>query len=68
MRCIVGIDAGLPLLKRFGRFLDGANLQECYDACGEVGKRWYEILEQQGGGLEDEELIEYIGEERVISK
>jgi DNA polymerase epsilon subunit 1 len=52
----------------FGRFLEGGSLQECYDACGEVGKRWYEILEQEGGGLEDEELIEYIGEERVISK
>jgi hypothetical protein len=43
-------------------------LQECYDTTGEVGRRWYDILEQEGAGLEEEELIEYIGEERVIQK
>ena len=52
----------------FTRFLDGSNLQECYDACGEVASRWYDILESKGEYVEDSELIDYIGEERVIGK
>lgn len=52
----------------FKRFLDGKSLQECYDACGEVGKKWYGILESEGAGLDDETLVEYIGEDRVINK
>ena len=52
----------------FDKFLEGATLQECYDACGEVAERWYDILESKGEYVNYEELIEYIGEKRVISK
>ena len=52
----------------FEKFLEGSSLQECYDACGEVADRWYDILETQGDYVNDDELIKYIGEERVISK
>lgn len=52
----------------FEKFLEGTTLQECYDACGEVADRWYDILESRGEYVNAEELIEYIGESRVISK
>jgi DNA polymerase epsilon subunit 1 len=52
----------------FKRFLDGANLQECYDSCGTVAREWYEILDTKGEFVNETELIEYIGETRVISK
>ena len=39
-----------------------------YDACGEVGERWYDILDSQGSYVDEHELVEYIGEERVLSK
>ena len=52
----------------FDKFLEGTTLQECYDACGEVADRWYDILESEGDYVNEQELIEYIGEQRVISK
>ena len=52
----------------FAKFLEGTSLQECYDACGEVATRWYDILESKGEYVEDSELIDYIGESRVIGK
>ena len=52
----------------FEKFLEGSTLQECYDACGEVADRWYDILVSEGDYVNDEELIDYIGESRVISK
>lgn len=52
----------------FSKFLEGKNLQECYDACGEVADRWYDILESKGEYVDQQELIDYIGESRVISK
>lgn len=52
----------------FSKFLEGTTLQECYDACGEVGERWYDILDSKGEYIDEVELIEYIGEERVIQK
>lgn len=39
-----------------------------YDACGEVADRWYDILDTKGEYIEDTEVIEYIGESKVISK
>lgn len=50
----------------FGKFLEGKTLQDCYDACGEVAKRWYDILESKGDYCNDQELVDYIGETRVI--
>ena len=52
----------------FDKFLEGTTLQQCYDACGEVGERWYDILDSKGEYVDDIELIDYIGEERVLSK
>ena len=52
----------------FDKFLEGKSLQELYDACGEVADRWYEILDTKGEYVDTSELIEYIGESRVISK
>lgn len=52
----------------FDKFLEGSTLQECYDACGEVGERWFDILDSKGEYVDDVELIDYIGEERVLSK
>jgi len=52
----------------FSRFLEGKTLQECYDACGDVAKRWYDILESKGEYVNDSELIDYICECRVLQK
>jgi DNA polymerase epsilon subunit 1 len=52
----------------FSKFLEGKTLQECYDACGEVAERWYDILETQGEYVDDQELIDFIGESRFLSK
>jgi len=52
----------------FSEFLSGTSLTECYESCGLVAQRWMDILLNQGHGLEDEELIDYICESRVLSK
>lgn len=52
----------------FSKFLEGKTLQECYDACGEVAERWYDILDTEGEYIDDSELIEYIGESRFLSR
>jgi len=52
----------------FQKFIEGKSLEECYKACAEVAERWYELLENEGAGMSNEELIEYIGEERRLSK
>ena len=48
--------------------MEGKTLQECYDACGEVAERWYDILDTEGEYIDDAELIEYIGESRFLSR
>jgi len=52
----------------FGQFLKGKNLTECYSECAEIAKRWYSILELNGEGINDEELLDYIEESRMMSK
>lgn len=52
----------------FPAFLEGENLQECFDAAGEVASRWYDILESEGEYIDDSELIDYIVEERILGK
>lgn len=52
----------------FGEFLSGETLEECYTSCGKVAQRWMDILINKGEGLDDEELIDYICESRVLSK
>ncbi|CAI2378542.1 unnamed protein product [Moneuplotes crassus] len=52
----------------FDKFLAGTNIQECYNACGEVAEQWYNILETQAEYITDDELIDYIAESRMMSK
>jgi DNA polymerase epsilon subunit 1 len=52
----------------FGRFLEGATLQECYNAVGEVANYWLDVLESRGIDLEDEELLDLISENRSMSR
>ena len=52
----------------FGQFLKGNNLRECYLECAEIARRWYSILELNGEGINDEELLDYIEESRMMSK
>ena len=52
----------------FGQFLKGNDIKECYAACAEIAERWYSILEAEGRGISDEELIDYIEESRMMSK
>lgn len=52
----------------FSEFLSGTTLHECYEACGKVAQKWMDILLNQGQGLDDDELIDYICESRVLSK
>eukprot|EP01022_Parablepharisma_sp_SALTPOND_P011850 TRINITY_DN1509_c0_g2_i1.p1 TRINITY_DN1509_c0_g2~~TRINITY_DN1509_c0_g2_i1.p1 ORF type:complete len:2157 (+),score=297.67 TRINITY_DN1509_c0_g2_i1:3876-10346(+) len=52
----------------FYKFIEGKTLEECYKACADVAERWYDLLETEGSMMSDIELIEYIGEERRLSK
>jgi DNA polymerase epsilon subunit 1 len=52
----------------FEKFLNGETIEECYAAVGEVGKHWLNILLNEGGDLEDEELIDLISENKNMSK
>jgi DNA polymerase epsilon subunit 1 len=52
----------------FSRFLEGKTLQECYDACGEVADKWYDILETEGSYIDDVDIIDFIGESRFLSR
>ena len=52
----------------FSHFLDGSSLQECFDSAGEVAARWYDILESGGEYIDDNDLIDYIGESRVLGR
>lgn len=52
----------------FKVFLQGDSLQKCYDAVAEVANRWLDILYSRGKTTPDEELLEYISENRSMSK
>ena len=52
----------------FSKFLEGKTLQECYDSCGEVADRWYDILETEGEYIDEQDVIDFIGESRFLSR
>jgi DNA polymerase epsilon subunit 1 len=52
----------------FGKFLDGTNIEECYQAVGSVADKWYDFVEYRGQGRPLDEIIEYLGESRVLSR
>jgi DNA polymerase epsilon subunit 1 len=52
----------------FSKFLNGGNLQECYDNVGAVADEWLDVLHNRGVHLEDSELIDLISENRSMSR
>ncbi|KAI3653215.1 hypothetical protein MP228_002640 [Amoeboaphelidium protococcarum] len=52
----------------FKQFLEGSSLAECYDHVARVADRWLDILFSKGSTISDEELMEYISENRSMSK
>ena len=52
----------------FDTFLAGSSLVECYKTAGAVADRWWDILEYQGAGIDIEELIDFLCENRTLSK
>ena len=46
----------------------GSNLKECYHECGKVADKWLNLLYKKGEGLDDKELIYYIGASKMLSK
>ena len=52
----------------FDKYLQGTNLEECYSAIAQVADKWWDMLELKGSNAANEELIEYLCEDRVLSK
>lgn len=52
----------------FDTFLTGSSLMECYKAAGAVADRWWDILEYKGAGIDIDELIDFLCENRLLSK
>lgn len=52
----------------FDTFLAGSSLSECYKTAGQVADKWWDILEYKGAGIDIDELIDFLCENRVLSK
>lgn len=52
----------------FSRFLEGESLEECYSAVAKVANGWLDVLETKGSCLQDQDLMDLISENRVMSK
>lgn len=52
----------------FRMFLGGTTLEECYAEVATVANRWLDILYTKGKSTSDEELFDYISENRSMSK
>ncbi|KAA0145618.1 hypothetical protein FNF28_07844 [Cafeteria roenbergensis] len=52
----------------FSRFLEGGSLEECYAHVAAVADYWLDVLDSHGEDMEDDELMELIGEARSMSK
>ena len=52
----------------FNQFLKGGSIEEMYEECAKTARKWLELLDKKGHGIDDEELIDYIGESRMLSK
>ena len=55
-------------LQVFERFLDGANLIQCYNSVAEVANHWLDVLDTQGESLDTDELFDLISENRSMSR
>ena len=49
-------------------FLDGSDLESCYEAVAAVANRWVDVLESRGSAMEDDELLELVSEQKSMSK
>ncbi|KAJ3047104.1 DNA polymerase epsilon catalytic subunit, partial [Rhizophlyctis rosea] len=52
----------------FKVFLEGATLEQCYEAVAGVANQWLDVLYSKGADLDDAELFELISENRSMSK
>lgn len=52
----------------FDHFNDGATLQECYASLAGICSYWLDIIDQQGGPLDDESIFYLFSESRNMSK
>ncbi|ADM12441.1 DNA polymerase type-B epsilon [Encephalitozoon intestinalis ATCC 50506] len=52
----------------FLHFLDGSNLNECYESLAEVCRYWLDILKSKGEYLDDDTILELLSESRSMSK
>eukprot|EP01038_Epipyxis_sp_PR26KG_P011543 gene11543-15462_t len=52
----------------FEHFLAGQSLVDCYAAVGAIANRWLDVLDEEGRGMDDQELLELISERKTISK
>ena len=52
----------------FKMFLEGSTLFECYESVATVANRWLDLLFTRGKYVNDDELMEYISENRSMSK
>ena len=43
-------------------------MEECYNACCSVARKWLNILLTKGEGMPDEDLVELISESKNLSK
>lgn len=63
----------LKLIKQFQSqlfpcFLDGSNLQECYQSVAVIADHYLDILQSEGDDLEDDELFELFSESKIMSQ
>lgn len=49
-------------------FLRGDTLAECYAAVAEVANHWLDLLDSKGEGVEDDELMELISQNKTMSQ
>jgi DNA polymerase epsilon subunit 1 len=52
----------------FACFVKGRNLKECYEICGKTCDKWLNVLFEKAAGMEEDEVIEFIGESKVLSR
>ncbi|KAJ8600064.1 hypothetical protein CTAYLR_001865 [Chrysophaeum taylorii] len=52
----------------FGHFLKGDTLSGCYAAVADVANQYLDVLDARGAGIDDDELLDLISENRAMSK
>jgi len=52
----------------FAHFLKGDSLETCYAAVADVANNWLDVLDSHGRGMDSDELLDLISENRSMSK